>query len=235
MVIAAPPGTFKSVLALNMANGLAGGSKLFDLFEIPRAVKVLYVDAEIGFHYFQQRLKLYYPTQESVPENLTLVTREDEEIAMKLDLKHRIKPLKSLIQTYQPNVIFLDCLNPLISEEESERAYSFAADYLSEIQRDNQDLAPSFVIIHHMRKLGPDHDPLDFSNIRGHSKLIDWPATRITMKCDRPDKLTLRFLLRHGPGVEDLNLVVDLKSLHITQQTEKGKGVRYAGSDYLNL
>ena len=225
LLLAAPAGSFKSVIALNLANGLAKGEDTFGMFKIPNPVKVLYVDAEIGEDYFKQRLDLFYPNPSDAPENLSLVTREHAEIDFKLDFIGRLKPLKQMLNDLKPNVVILDCLNPLLQEEEGERAYSFAADHINRIQREYTDPRPSFIVVHHMRKINPDVDPLDISNIRGHSKLVDWPATRITVRHDRPDKLKLRFLLRHGPALDDLGLVVNLQTLHVTR--EEGSGNRF--------
>ena len=153
LLLAAPAGSFKSVIALNLANGLAKGEDTFELFKIPEPLTVLYVDAEIGEDYFKQRLDLFYPEADQAPENLTLVSKEDEMSDFKLDFQNRLNPLKQLLNDIKPNVVVLDCLNPLLQEEEGERAYSFAADHINRIQREYTDPRPSFIVVHHMRKI----------------------------------------------------------------------------------
>ena len=136
-----------------------------------------------------------------------------------------IENLKPELDRRQPNVVILDCLNPFLSEEESEHTYSRAADTVSMLQREYASIGMSFIVIHHMREPPQGFDPLSWYNIRGHGKLVDWPATRIMM-IKRPvgkeskliAKLTMRFMLRHGADPGDIHLSVK-KDFHITRST----------------
>ena len=222
LLLAAPVDSYKSVVALNMAHSLASGTKLFNYLNITEAVKVLYLDAEVGRHYFQSRLKLFYDDLSQIPENAHLETSEDEGTQFHIDRTHSLGKLKHVIERVEPNVIILDCLNPFLSDEEGEQTFSRAASNISTLQHEFSELELSFVIVHHMREIQQGTDPLSWYNIRGHGKLVDWPASRITMFCKNKSerearkKLAMRFLLRHGPGMNDIGLVVK-ENLHVTR------------------
>ena len=221
LILAAPVDSFKSITALNFAHCLANGEKLFGHFVIPKAVKVLYLDGEIGLHYFQERLKLFYAKPDTISDNLVLASKEDDATRFKLDVLLSLDRLKKVINDVKPNVIILDCLNPFLSDEESEQTFSRAAANVHLLQMEFKDQGLSFVIIHHMREVPIGGDPLSWYHIRGHGKLVDWPATRITMQKTKKGKvteLTMRFLLRHGPEQPDLILNVN-ENLRVTKST----------------
>ena len=221
LVLAAPVDSFKSVTALNFAHCLATGGKLFGEFVIPKPVKVLYLDGEIGLHYFQERLKLFYAKSEDISENLVLASKEEAATQFKLDALTQLGELKKVLNDVKPNVVILDCLNPFLSDEESEQTFSRAAANVHLLQIEHKERGLSFIIIHHMREVPIGGDPLSWYHIRGHGKLVDWPATRITMKKAKRGKaaeLTMRFLLRHGPEQPDLILNVN-KNLRVTKPT----------------
>ena len=221
LILAAPVDSYKSVTALNFAHCLANGEKLFGHFTIPKAVKVLYLDGEIGLDYFQKRLKMFYDKPDNISENLILASKEDEATQFKLDAVLSLGGLRRVIAGYEPNVIILDCLNPFLSDEENEQTFSRAAANVHLLQREFKNHGLSFVIIHHMREVPVGGDPLSWYHIRGHGKLVDWPATRITMKKAKKGKLmelTMRFLMRHGPEQPDLIFNVS-ENLRITKPT----------------
>ena len=221
LILAAPVDSFKSVTALNFAHCLANGEKLFGHFVIPKAVKVLYLDGEIGLHYFQERLKLFYEKPDDISDNLVLASKEDEATQFSLDNQMSFGKLRKAINDVKPNVIVLDCLNPFLSDEENEQTFSRAAANVHSLQIEFKEQGLSFVIIHHMREVPVGGDALSWYHIRGHGKLVDWPATRITMKKAKKGKLmelTMRFLTRHGPEQADLIFNVDEK-LRVTKAT----------------
>ena len=221
LILGAPVSSYKSIVAINMAHCLSLGKKLFNSFDVVKPTRVLFLDAEVGTYYFHQRLKMFYE-KEKAPE-WWIASKEDKGTQFRIDQRLTLKPLYKEIEEIKPNVIILDCLNPFLSDEEGEQTFSRTADNVNFLQHKYPSLGLSFIIIHHMREIQPGSDPLSWYNIRGHGKLVDWPATRITMvRRRRKDekekhKLTMRFLLRHGPDRPDLNLIVD-ENLHVSRR-----------------
>ena len=213
LLLAAPAWSMKSVVAINMAHSLATGEDFLCKFKVQKPIKVLFLDKEIGLRGFNERARLFYPEKDDLPENFSIVSKEHKEIQFKIDDKGSLKPLKDMLKSLKPNVVIMDCLNPFLSQEEGEQAFSRAADNIAMLQFENQDHGLSFIIIHHMREVSEGTDPLNWYNIRGHGKLVDWPDTRITMMRDMKkvrnkviNKLSFRFMIRHGGLQEDLTL-----------------------------
>jgi RecA-family ATPase len=214
MLLAAPAATYKSIIGMNMAHCLASGEKLFGRFSVPEKNRVLYLDAEVGLHYFQQRLKKFYKDTNTIPSNIYLATKEHPSTNFTIDNEFSLSNLNEEIERTQPNIIILDCLNPFLSDDETEQTFSKVAANVEYIQRRFAELELSFIVLHHMRKMGKDDDPLSWYNVRGSSKLTDWPATRVMVgkvKNKNPQflaRLASTWIFRHAPQIERLDLVV---------------------------
>lgn len=216
MVVAAPTGSFKSIFGLNMAHALGSGTKVFDRFEVTRPINVSIFDKEIGRVYLRQRLQKFYSNGKRPPSRVRISAPEDDETDFALDSPGSLDIFKREIETSQPNVIILDCLNPFIMGDESEETYSRVAKNVETLQKHFKELNLAFVILHHMREIGLGSDPLSMYSVRGHGKLVDWAATRVMMHRkpntkETPEvmaKLVSRWVLRHGPEIPKLELQV---------------------------
>src|SRR5690606_17864133 len=115
-----------------------------------------------------------------------------------------IAPLIKALETLNPEVLILDCLNPLLRSVESEEAFKGVETTINTIALKFPQMA--FILVHHMREVPREMDPLSIYNSRGSTKLTDWAATRMTMQVQQRTggtaKMKARFYLRHGPVFE---------------------------------
>lgn len=185
-LIFAPSASFKSMIAMNIAKSLAEGGKVLGKFQSARPLKVLYIDKEVGIEWFRERvLRMAGPA--GLSPNLFVASKGQAPAEIFLDNYTSIPPLVRAIEKTEAEVLVLDCLNPLMREEESQAAFK-------EVERTINTLAIkfpnlSFILIHHMREIRSGDDPLSMYAARDSTKLIDMAATRMPMQVLPPRKM----------------------------------------------
>lgn len=216
MLVAAPAASYKSILGMNIAHALGEGSKVFGEFPTNGPTKVALIDKEVGRYYLRKRLSLFYGGKRRPPGLVRISTPEDDESNFYLDQAHSLDPIRKEIDRAEPNVVILDCLNPMIMGDESEETFSIIERNVRKLQEDYKGLQISFIVLHHMREVATGQDPLSMYAIRGHGKLVDWAATRVMIHKKTKFKasvgalarLTSRWVLRHAPEIPRLDLTV---------------------------
>lgn len=208
----------KTFMMMEFARALALGETPFDcpLFTVPKPVRVLMIEQELGEIGLQRRAaKLFDGTMGRKADNLWYVSKVPE---LKLDTGGGVKLLRNLIEDVEPEVLILDPIGRMHSWDENnaqEMARMFGV--LDQIQKATPGMA--LIFSHHFGKPKDPRggsDPLDPYEFRGSSKFFDNPDSLVTLQRVRelPKdweawSLKARFTLRHGESPDDIILHVN--------------------------
>lgn len=215
----------KSFICLNMARALATGETLFNIkdFKIPKPVKVLYAEAEVGELSLQDRgLRILDGVKREHKENNLLYVSKNPKL--KLDTDEGIDLFAKVIEDVKPNVLIIDPIGKFHSQEESNStAMGKIFNVFAEFQKINDDTNMAIVFSHHIRKppnveYSEGYDPLDVHNARGSSRFFSDPDTIIMVNrffsSKKPWpwwKIRTRYYLRHGGEPNEYELEVNKK------------------------
>lgn len=166
--LAGEPKIGKSHLALEWALCLATG-KPFLGQQVYTPARVLYVQFEITEQRFQERLlragaahKLSSDT--NIPLYITTLS------GLRLNTDDGTKVLSSLIESCNPEVVFLDPLYKIHNLEENDNS-SMQAELYDRIDEIMHDHAISVILVHHVNKNTAGRG---WTRVRGASALIGW-------------------------------------------------------------
>jgi len=171
----------KSFFALNIAMSLANGTRFLSKYAVPKPVRVLLIDKEVGREGLKKRLNI----MNCSPDNAFALPKEEPEASgLYLDQPGTEDALSIVIEQQKINVVMLDPLNPFLMGDEGESSFSGAFRTIDRLMLDHKKLGLSIVIAHHFREVSVSRgdDPLDLRNFRSHGKLIDYPGLRTTLK-----------------------------------------------------
>jgi RecA-family ATPase len=239
MVVGGPPKSFKSFLVNTIAYHLTTGTPLFSHFEshhvyfpIPRAVRVLVLEQEIGEVDLQLRLnqllgEVHSDHQERMKENLWSHSDDDR---VKLDTIAGRTHAAELIAYVKPEVVVLD---PLVEfhggDENSSRDM---ANLLRNLDWLRHRFNFATIIVHHTSK------PNDASfmrqgpeMLRGSSVLHGKADTFLMLHCqhDAPPQLKVRYTMRRGRPIPPMILRADDSCLFRFQGWDKESSKVMAG------
>ncbi len=206
----------KSLTMMEFARCLSSGDTPFcdpELF-VPKAVKVLFLEAEIGHYGLKERAEKIWTHEERrkfKEDNLWYVSNCPE---MRIDKKSGRQLLYDMCEQVKPNVLILDPISRMQAYDDNNNQQigeMFA--HLVELKKYFLDQQMSIIFAHHFKKAGDErfgYEPLSPYNFRGSSNFYNTPDSLITMHRTTTHKaphkwwnLNVRFVLRHGEGVDD--------------------------------
>lgn len=180
----------KSWFVIEMARALITGSNVFacDKLKVPKAVRVLYLESEIGEYGLQTRLaKSLQDLDPEVRSRLSIVARLR---SIRLDNPSSVDQIVRLVEESQAQVLIVDPISKFHGlDENSNSAVEILFSRLDAVQdKCKNDLA--IVLSHHLNKPArqgdSNFDDLSFHSFRGASKFASDPDTLITVMKD-PD------------------------------------------------
>lgn len=207
----------KSHVMMELCRALSTGKVPFDCpwMSVPRPVKVLFVEQELGEYGLQLRAKVLFANEDRsvFGDRLYYASKIPE---LQLDSREGRDLLIDLIEQVQPEVLFLDPIGRLHAYDENKSdQIQQLFNHLEELIHIYKDNDMSLVISHHFGKLPGDpktsRDPMDPYNFRGSSKFFDDPDTLITMArlktLDTKHKawqIKMHFETRQDEGLPDM-------------------------------
>ena len=211
----------KSFVLQEFAHALISGEVPFgcpELF-IPRPVRVLLVEQELGEHGLRKRALGRWPAEEVRRlgrrfHNLFYASQIPD---LQLDTPVGQKILKDLCDDVRPDVLILDPIGRFHNfndndNQQIERLFTI----LAELRHSQREQNMSILMSHHFAKPPREDrfgglDPLDAYNFTGAAKWKNNPDTLMTIqRCAELAKpyeawsLKVRFTLRHGSSLPDM-------------------------------
>lgn len=177
----------KSTLMLNLAYDLASGCPAFGIkeFDVPRPLRVLYVEAENHAIILKDRLQAIHKFRGCDLGGRLLVSTmglpgRDDRLNRYLD-KTCESLWVSMLGQHQPDIVMVD---PLASFSKADENNATEINQMLEFVDMLIRTAPvsphlGFMISHHLGKANQLSDPHELSmyRLRGSSRLVDWPDT----------------------------------------------------------
>lgn len=222
----------KSIFALNMAMSIAAGKPLLCQFDVPKPLKVLYVNEEIAESQLQKRLRPMVSSAivegsniGNINSNLLVVTKT----GLKLDTVEGRSKACRLLRYSRPRVVIWDCLYRLHNgnenrAEDMQKVFD-AFDYFS------KSFECAHVIIHHHGTPQKDSEREGFQLIRGSSVIGAYGDSYLTItkykKNEEGNKYQkLSFTLRNAECPEDLVLARNPETLwyEVVNTFDEAKG-----------
>lgn len=182
LLIVGQTGIMKSMLTLNIALNLANpseGSRLWDIFDIPRAVNTLFIQSENGIYGTKKRVQLMVSGNKRFSPALGKIffpeLHKDCRIAGNLNDKNFQKTLKEMIFKTQSRLMVVDPLISFHGQNENDNA---------EIRKVLDSLTAlcdvtkvACILVHHSGKTSAEGT---FAG-RGASAIADWAANIINL------------------------------------------------------
>jgi len=228
-------GERKTFVMLHTAICIASGKPVFGIMDVPKKAKVLIIDEENGKPEIAKRIK-------SLKAGMNIT--DPLEIAYlsyfnsKLDQPSKQKKILEFIEQYKPEVIFVDCLQRVLSIDIDKENQLLSEFFTSFIRPTVTKHKCSWVFVHHYRKRDSKSkyvNPLD--EIRGASELRNY--IRFAWGIQRPgkvvngndtDKILIKQLkMSNAPASDD-------RVISFTNQQDGSLTVKFEGfaEDVLN-
>ncbi|MBU4444552.1 AAA family ATPase [bacterium] len=203
LLISAPPKSFKTMLALNLAICLAFGKSLHD-FKIFHQQKVFYCQAEMAYFATRdQRLKPMMQRSFAAPKNWLFIT---DRMAFNILDDKNFEKLSRWLQHF--DVAFFD---PFISYHNADENKNDAMQRVMERFRELTTLCNiSIILVHHSRKA---FDGYGGSNTRGASAIFGAVDSYIELKKFDTASIKINFDLRYGAQIENVTYKLNPSTL----------------------
>lgn len=217
MVIGAPPKSFKSMMALNMAYDLAEGKPVFDKFKVGGPITVLYIEMEIGRARMRERMKKLHALRdcEYPPYTLHFVNKD---LKINLDTASGLERLCEAVESVYPEVLILDPLRKLHRKQEN------SSDDMEEVfrnlERVQQTYSLTTVMVHHAGKPGEFVSQQSPNALRGSNHLFaDADTVVMITKPSEPNRnlVQLNFTLRSAEEPPPIRMLLDPATLQFAR------------------
>jgi len=229
LIIGGAPKIGKSYIVLNVALGLASGTPLFGakyrsgvpVFPVPHAVRVLYVEQEIGDSSLRKRLRALITADHAAELELYLKSRDTK---MRMDTPEGRDFLDAEIGACKPRVVIIDPLAKFHLSDENSAQHMGAVMRVADHWIEEHGCA--VIIVHHTGHPNPQFPRRGGDRLRGSTAVYGDADTIISV--DRQSPATtkepifkLDFETRHDEPLEP----VYIKKL-------KSGMISYLGEDY---
>lgn len=175
----------KSWLSTEFARSLITGTSPFDcpLIEVPRPVRVLYLEAEIGPWDLQRRLRMALSDVELelIQDNLKILSRVR---SVRFDDVEHAKILGKMCRDNGINVLILDPISKMHAfNENSNDEINKLFNALDKVQEISEETDLAIIFSHHFGKPWKEdtYDKFSIHNFRGASKFVADPDTIVTV------------------------------------------------------
>lgn len=217
MVIGAPPKSFKSMLALNLAYDLAEGTPVFGVFAVPQPITVLMVEMEIGEHRLKDRMQKIHEARggEFAGHTLHFASKD---LRITLDTASGLANLKERIERVNPEVLILDPLRKL--HRKSENSSDDMCQVFGNLEKIQQAYSLTVVMVHHAGKPGEFTSMSSPLALRGSSEIFGDPDTVVMItKPSEPNKnlIQLNFTWRSDAEPPPLRMLLDSDTLQFAR------------------
>lgn len=183
-ILAGPPKSLKTYVALEMAVSVASGSPCLGTFPVAVQSPTLVFAAEDSLSNLRARLSAL-AAQHSLPLerlDLQIITAD----CIRLDHPRDQERLRETVLLYRPALLVLDPLVRLHSQDENQSGpMASLLGYLRQLQRST---GTAVLVVHHVRKNGNSGGSGD--NLRGTSDLYAWVDSYVCLQRHR-DRITL--------------------------------------------
>ncbi len=152
---------------------IASGNKVFGIADVPEPKKVLIIDEETGIDEIKKRIVAMKKGLGIKEENLPIAYISFA--GLKLDKIEKQKRILDFISEFQPDIIFVDCLQRVLSFN-IDKENQLISEFMTEFVRPSiTKYGCSWVFIHHYRKSPTGKRPDDWlDEIRGGTELVNY-------------------------------------------------------------
>ena len=172
MFIYGRAGTFKSFLAIELMHSLATGNRWLIYRTLGTPLTTLMVQAEQVEPMYQDRMLAYTQRRIPLPSSVDLYMLFATSQNIKLDDFRGIAQLESVIKTYKPKVVLIDCLYRVVKSTVDTTS---VGRFLDDMARMSGLYGVAFVVIHHPRK--ESDDDRGFDELTGWAGIANWADT----------------------------------------------------------
>lgn len=223
LVLAGDVKTFKSYLALNIGYDLARGKEILGVFKVPKPLKVLYVEMEVGEYELDERCTTIHSFHHDDLSGVgfNLITKDMD---IQLDTEKGLEILVQELAGVRPDILILDPIVEFHSQDEN-NAIAMKS-MLRPLRRVLQKLHCSLIIVHHSTKPGEWRPGNTASSVRG-SYLAGAANTVINITKPYPEKhdemIQLHFTMRAAKKRPPMTLTFDEKSGGLIERHKEEK------------
>lgn len=214
MMVFGETGISKSIAVENLTFGVAGGTNWIGL-DIPKAHRVLYLQAEIGDDQFWERTvsmdSHYRLNGTPAAQNLWL----ERQLDLKLNTPQGLHKFRGSLDTAKPEIVVIDPLYKFMTgtdtDQDSLKALFDRLDRIVVVER-----GAALVLVHHSRK-APQYGGSQFNfgkaEARGHTTITDWMDTVIQLTMKKDQHIFTFEKMRNGPMIDPIVQELNEKTL----------------------
>lgn len=208
------PEAFKTTLCLQLAESLATGEALLQVWPVPKPVTVYFLETEMSTASLGKRMAAMFQGR-SVPERVVFASEQQlRQFKRAGSITAKFALLKQWISDARAEVVIIDTCNPFFRGKESANDETTAGAFFDHLEAVG---APTRMFVRHNRKPRME----DFggaSSIRGSGQFADVPdlllELRRTDKRNNEAKLDIT-KFRHGTKPEELTVWFDTATLRL--------------------
>jgi KaiC/GvpD/RAD55 family RecA-like ATPase len=231
--ISAESGIGKSRFTLQLAESMASGSNFLE-WPIDRKIKTMYLSLEMDRYmlkHFAEGLSKGNDYAQDISENLLLVPVGNP---ISLVSEDGIKYLEYLLETHQPEILFIDALGSLTLGELSEVE---AKGIMSKLKGFISEYGTTFYIIHHNRKPEKSNSKSapTLADVYGNQYIVTDAALVLTLwKQDGASDAHIELItLKSRAKKSDKNIILDGSSgFHFVFKGEKTESEEQIGEEF---
>lgn len=229
--ISAESGIGKSRITLQLAEALASGSNFME-WPIDRKIKTMYLSLEMDRYmlkHFSEGLSGGKDYSQDISDNLLLVPVGNP---ISLVSEDGIKYLEYLLETHQPEILFIDALGSLTLGELSEVE---AKGIMSKLKGFINEYGTTFYIIHHNRKPEKSNSKSapTLADVYGNQYIVTDAALVLTLwQPDNQSHVEL-ITLKSRARKSDKSIVLDgSRGFHFLYKGEKTEDEEQIGKEF---
>jgi hypothetical protein len=209
------PEAFKTTFCLQLAESLATGEALLQMWPVPNPVTVYFLETEMSTSALGNRLKGMFQGR-SVPERVTFASEQQlRQFKREGSIAQKFALLKKWVSDAAAEVLIIDTCNPFFRGRESANDETTAGAFFDQLEAVG---APTKMFVRHNRKPRMEDVGAGASQIRGSGQFADVPDLLLELRrIDRRNneaKLDIT-KFRHGTKPEELTVWFDTATLRL--------------------
>lgn len=211
--------SFKSVLAVQLAESLSSGKPFLRTWNVPNACKVGIVETEIHEQRLGDRLKRMFPNEDAPDELVFLSDKATKALKRCKTLEEKLEFIRRWVKEQNLDALVLDTANDFFRGKDNPNDETAAGEFFDRLR----DLGITVVVVRHDHKpkgipTQPGSPENPNNKIRGSAEWKEDPETILYL--DRKDRRTheVRFevgKLRYGMKPDPMALWFDNKTFRL--------------------